>query len=53
MKGCQERDRIVFDVVRQLNVPVVCTMGGGYSPQIKDIVEAHAQTFRVGMDLLL
>lgn len=53
MNGCQERDRIVFDVVRQLNVPVVCTMGGGYSPQIKDIVEAHAQTFRVGMDLLL
>jgi len=53
MKGCQERDRIVFDVVRQLNVPVVCTMGGGYSPQIKDIVEAHAQTFRVGMDLLI
>lgn len=53
MNGCRERDRIVFDVVRQLNVPVVCTMGGGYSPQIKDIVEAHAQTFRVGMDLLL
>jgi acetoin utilization deacetylase AcuC-like enzyme len=53
MKGCQERDLLVFDVVRQLNVPVVCTMGGGYSPHIKDIVEAHAQTFRVGMDLLL
>jgi acetoin utilization deacetylase AcuC-like enzyme len=53
MKGCQERDRIVFDAVRQLSVPVVCTMGGGYSPQIKDIVEAHAQTFRTGMNLLL
>ncbi len=53
LKGCQERDRIVFDTVRQLNVPIICTMGGGYSPQIKDIVEAHAQTFRVGMNLLL
>ena len=53
MKGCQERDRIVFDTVRQLHVPVVCTMGGGYSPHIKDIVEAHAQTFRSGMDLIL
>jgi acetoin utilization deacetylase AcuC-like enzyme len=53
MKGCQERDRLVFDAVRQLNVPVVCTMGGGYSPQIKDIVEAHAQTFRVGMHTIL
>jgi acetoin utilization deacetylase AcuC-like enzyme len=53
MKGCQKRDRIVFDTVRQLHVPVVCTMGGGYSPQIKDIVEAHAQTFRSGMDTIL
>lgn len=53
MKGCQERDRIVFDAVRQLQTPVVCTMGGGYSPQIKDIVEAHAQTFRVGMNIIL
>ena len=52
MKGCQERDRIVFDAVRQLNIPVVCTMGGGYSPQIKDIVEAHAQTFRTGLNIL-
>jgi acetoin utilization deacetylase AcuC-like enzyme len=53
MNGSKERDRIVFDCVRQLGVPVVSTMGGGYSPHIKDIVEAHAQTFRVGMDLLL
>lgn len=53
MNGCRERDRLVFDRIRQIGAPVVCTMGGGYSPQIKDIVEAHAQTFRAGMDLLL
>jgi acetoin utilization deacetylase AcuC-like enzyme len=53
MNGCRERDRFVFDRIRQISTPVVCTMGGGYSPQIKDIVEAHAQTFRTGMDLLL
>lgn len=53
MNGCRERDRFVFDRIRQISAPVVCTMGGGYSPQIKDIVEAHAQTFRTGMDLLL
>jgi acetoin utilization deacetylase AcuC-like enzyme len=52
MNGCRERDRFVFDCIRQIGVPVVCTMGGGYSPQTKDIVEAHAQTFRTGMDLL-
>jgi hypothetical protein len=28
-------------------------LGGGYSPQIKDIVEAHAQSFRTAMHLLL
>jgi acetoin utilization deacetylase AcuC-like enzyme len=53
MYGCRERDRFVFDRIRQIGVPVVCTMGGGYSPQIKDIVEAHAQTFRVGMGTML
>lgn len=53
MNGCKERDRFVFDCIRQMSVPVVCTMGGGYSPQIKDIVEAHAQTFRTSMNLLL
>jgi acetoin utilization deacetylase AcuC-like enzyme len=46
LKGCRERDHIVFDTVRQLGVPVVCSMGGGYSPQVREIVEAHANTFR-------
>jgi acetoin utilization deacetylase AcuC-like enzyme len=46
LNGCRKRDRLVFETVRQLEVPVVCSMGGGYSPDIKDIVEAHANTFR-------
>ncbi len=46
LQGCKERDKRVFDLVRQLNVPVVCTMGGGYSKDIKTIIEAHANTFR-------
>ena len=46
LQGCKERDRIVFNTVRQLNVPVVCSMGGGYSQDIKTIIEAHANTFR-------
>jgi acetoin utilization deacetylase AcuC-like enzyme len=50
LQGCKQRDRYVFDVVKQLNIPVVCSMGGGYSPQIKDILEAHANTFRVAQD---
>jgi acetoin utilization deacetylase AcuC-like enzyme len=50
--GCCQRDRMVFEYVRQLKVPVVCTMGGGYSPKIKDIVAAHTNTFREAMKIL-
>lgn len=46
IQGCRERDRIVFETTKSLGVPVVCAMGGGYSPDIKVIVEAHANTFR-------
>lgn len=51
-KGCAERDAIVFETVRQLKVPVVCTMGGGYSPHIRDIIEAHANTYRMAQKIL-
>lgn len=46
INGCKQRDEYVFDRVKELNVPVVCTMGGGYSKEIKFIIEAHANTFR-------
>ena len=52
MRGCAERDKIVFKTAKQLNVPIVCSMGGGYSPVLKHIVEAHANTVRIGMDVL-
>ena len=52
LEGCKKRDQFVFETVRQLNVPVVCSMGGGYSPNIKDIVEAHANTFRQAQFIL-
>ncbi|MDG1333678.1 MAG: histone deacetylase [Crocinitomicaceae bacterium] len=46
MDGCKQRDEFVFNVVKDLDIPVVCTMGGGYSREIKYIIEAHANTFR-------
>lgn len=52
INGCKRRDECVFDVVKQLNVPVVCTMGGGYSTDIKLIIEAHANTFRAIQSIL-
>lgn len=50
--GCKERDRIVFQFCKDHHLPVQVSMGGGYSPNIKDIVEAHCNTFKVGIDLL-
>ncbi len=49
--GCQQRDQYVFVQCRDRNIPVAVSMGGGYSHDIKDIVDAHANTFRVALDL--
>ncbi len=49
--GCKERDRMVFQFCKDQNVPVQVSMGGGYSPQIKDIVDAHCATFETGIDI--
>ncbi len=46
LNGCKRRDELVFELVKQLNIPVVCSMGGGYSKDLKVIVEAHANTYR-------
>jgi acetoin utilization deacetylase AcuC-like enzyme len=48
--GCKRRDQVVLQHCRQNNIPVVVCMGGGYSPRIADIVEAHANTFRVAQE---
>jgi acetoin utilization deacetylase AcuC-like enzyme len=49
--GCKQRDRKVLSYCRSLKIPVQVSMGGGYSPKITDIVEAHCNTFRVANDL--
>lgn len=51
IEGCKKRDEIVFSLLSQKNVPCVVAMGGGYSPQLKTIVEAHSNTFRLAKDM--
>jgi len=51
-KGCFQRDVLVYEMTRQLQVPVVTTMGGGYSPMLKDIVNAHTNTFKAAFSIL-
>ncbi|MEN0054770.1 MAG: histone deacetylase [Mucilaginibacter sp.] len=50
-EACKMRDRFVFEQCISNNIPVQVSMGGGYSPQIKDITEAHCNTFKVANDL--
>ena len=51
--GVSLRDEFVFRTIKSLGVPVVCSMGGGYSPSIKDIVDAHVKTFKLASYILL
>lgn len=51
IEGCKRRDQIVFQKTYNNQIPVVACMGGGYSVRIQDIVEAHANTFRVAKEI--
>ncbi|WP_108808020.1 histone deacetylase [Aquimarina spinulae] len=51
LSGCAERDRFVLQTCKDLDIPVMCSMGGGYSPDIKTIIEAHANTYRLAQDI--
>jgi acetoin utilization deacetylase AcuC-like enzyme len=46
-----ERDRMVMRGVRELGVPFVITLGGGYSEPIALTAEAHANTFRMAAEV--
>jgi acetoin utilization deacetylase AcuC-like enzyme len=51
IKGCKERDEIVLKTCKIMKLPVQVSMGGGYSPKVSDIVEAHCNTYRIAHDL--
>jgi acetoin utilization deacetylase AcuC-like enzyme len=51
LAGVHARDRLVLSTARAQGIPIMCCMGGGYSKRIRDIVDAHAQVFRLAQDL--
>ncbi|MCO6485087.1 MAG: histone deacetylase [Saprospiraceae bacterium] len=51
LEGCRQRDETVFRCCRRHGVPVLTTMGGGYTRRLRDLIEAHAQTFRVAQEI--
>lgn len=51
LQGCKQRDEMVFSLAKKYAVPCVVSMGGGYSPDIKNIAEAHCNTFRTAFSI--
>lgn len=49
--GCKERDRFVLQLLKDAQIPTQISMGGGYSEEIKYIVEAHANTYRLAQEI--
>jgi len=41
----------VLQTCHDAGLPVAISMGGGYSPDIIDIIEAHANTFRMAVSV--
>ncbi|SHF80002.1 Acetoin utilization deacetylase AcuC [Salegentibacter echinorum] len=51
INGCKERDRFVLQTCHDLEIPVQCSMGGGYSKEIRFIIDAHANTYRLAKEI--
>jgi acetoin utilization deacetylase AcuC-like enzyme len=49
--GLAERDRMVLEGALLRDLPIVITLGGGYSEPIEATVEAHAATFGIAARL--
>lgn len=51
IQGCKERDKIVMQLAKINNIPITISMGGGYSVRLAEIIDAHANTFRVAQEI--
>lgn len=49
--GCKKRDKFVLELCKKNNIPLQISMGGGYSVNIKDILEAHSNTYRLAQEI--
>lgn len=45
--GLRLRDELVFEQLRLRDLPAAVVMGGGYAPDVEDIVDIHATTIRL------
>jgi len=52
LEGCKQRDEIVIESAFKNKIPLVVVMGGGYAEDIKLILQAHTNTFKVVQDVM-
>ncbi|WP_315042024.1 histone deacetylase [Faucicola mancuniensis] len=50
-QGCKQRDSLVFNYAKRYQLPIAVVMGGGYSENLDDVVEAHCNTFRIAKQI--
>lgn len=48
--GLRRRDAMVLDMCREVGIPVVITMAGGYGRDVQDTVRVHTGTARVAAE---
>tara|TARA_B000000565_G_scaffold93203_1_gene68816 strand:+ start:416 stop:1255 length:840 start_codon:yes stop_codon:yes gene_type:complete len=51
IEGCKERDKYIIETCYNNSIPIQISMGGGYSSILKDIIEAHSNTFRLAQEI--
>lgn len=51
LQGCKERDIMVMQWCKKHGFPLQISMGGGYSVDIRVIVNAHCNTFKQGFEI--
>ena len=51
VNGCKARDEYVLQTCFEKGIPMEVSMGGGYSKDIKIIIDAHANTFRLAQEI--
>jgi acetoin utilization deacetylase AcuC-like enzyme len=47
LEGLQRRDRMVFEMARELKIPIAVTLAGGYARRLEDTIQIHANTIGV------
>ena len=46
----KKRDEFVIKYCHKNQIPLQISMGGGYSSELKEIIDAHSNTFRIAQE---